>query len=335
MTAATRIDRATSRIAGYRWSHASEARNEPVYPRTYGIATAKGGVGLDHQGIYLGSLVRPGLKRSHGSQRRARQSCPSVLRVVFWLALSRRFRVGRLIPRRRAIAPWETPVCRRRCRSDSANGFARSTRKLWSIHLSTCEHPCVGRNRERKQGLSESIVEPIRRASYVALAGEFFVLGELALRGLDGTLTFGHTKEIDILVLNRRTNGMLKLEVKTTHKSVQHSGIFGPSYAWLMDERHAEVAADNLIYCFVLIRERHEGARFFLVPSRDVATYIGWEHPYWQEQSTRRTGQTTRVRTFRIPIGEPLLEQIPPSWADGRWRRFEDHWEIFGALPDW
>src|SRR5262245_63635485 len=31
---------------------------------------------------------------------------------------------------------------------------------------------------------------------YVALAGEFSVLAELALRRLDGTLTLGHTKEI-------------------------------------------------------------------------------------------------------------------------------------------
>jgi hypothetical protein len=187
----------------------------------------------------------------------------------------------------------------------------------------------------RGRGAAKKVFEPVRRSPYVALAGEFFVLGELALRGLDGTLTFGHTKEIDILVLNRRTNGMFKLEVKTTHKAVQQSGIFGPSYAWLMDERHADVSAEKLIYCFVLVSEKPKGARFFLVPSVEVATYVGWEHPYWKEQSTRRTGQSTRVRTFRIPIGEPAREQIPPEWSDGRWRQFEDHWEIFGALPDW
>jgi hypothetical protein len=77
------------------------------------------------------------------------------------------------------------------------------------------------------------MVDPAGRwlPSYVALAGEFFVLAELALRGLDGTLTLGHTKEIDILVLNRTTEQMFRLEVKTTHKAVQHSKIFGSNLA--------------------------------------------------------------------------------------------------------
>lgn len=110
-----------------------------------------------------------------------------------------------------------------------------------------------------------------RLPSYVALAGEFFVLAELALRGLDATLTLGHTKEIDVLVLNRVTEQMFRVEVKTTHKAVQHSKIFGSSYAWLMDERHADVVAENLIYCFTLVGERPERCRFFLVPSFDVA----------------------------------------------------------------
>src|SRR5213593_1284204 len=37
-------------------------------------------------------------------QRNARHICPSVFKVVFWLAFSNRVRVGRLIPRRLAIA---------------------------------------------------------------------------------------------------------------------------------------------------------------------------------------------------------------------------------------
>jgi hypothetical protein len=70
-----------------------------------------------------------GRKRSPGSQRRARQSRLSVLSVVFWLALSSRFSVGRLMPSRRAMATCESPSCRRRCRSDSAKRVGRSTEK--------------------------------------------------------------------------------------------------------------------------------------------------------------------------------------------------------------
>src|SRR6266853_1959300 len=174
---------------------------------------------------------------------------------------------------------------------------------------------------------------PKLSTSHIALAGEFFVLGELALRGLDGTLTLGHTKEIDILVLNRTTGRMFRLEVKTTHKFVQHSRIFGSSYAWLMDERHADLAAEDLIYCFTLVGEKPERCRFFLVPSSDVAAYVQWEHPFWKEQSTRRTGKVTRMRMFRVPAGEPNERELPPAWSDGRWRRFEDHWDIFDRQP--
>lgn len=73
----------------------------------------------------------------------------------------------------------------------------------------------------------------------------------------------------------------------------------------LMDERHGNLRAENLIDCFALVGEMPERCRFFLVPSGDVATYIKWEHRHWKKYSTRRTGRVTSVRTFRIPIGKP------------------------------
>jgi hypothetical protein len=164
----------------------------------------------------------------------------------------------------------------------------------------------------------------------VSLAGEYFVLGELALRGLDGALTLGHTKEIDIFVLNRRTGVNFKVEVKTTHRGVQQSGLFGPSYAWLMDKRHEKLETAELVYCFVSL-EGSEARRFFLVPSKDVATYVSWEHEYWKVHSTRRTGKVTPVRTFRIPVKILKAGTIPTSWNGGRWESFEDNWEIFGG----
>ncbi len=34
----------------------------------------------------------------------------------------------------------------------------------------------------------------------ISLAGEFFTLGQLALRGFDANMTLGHTKSVDILL---------------------------------------------------------------------------------------------------------------------------------------
>lgn len=175
-----------------------------------------------------------------------------------------------------------------------------------------------------------------RLANYTALAGEFYILAELALQGLDGTLTLGHTKEIDVLVRNRETKQTFQLEVKTTAKGVQRSEIFGLHYGWLMHERHGHVSNDNLLYAFVLLEEgnkKKRKPRFFFVPSGDVAAYIRWEYRTWRRHSTRQTGKLSSMREFRIPIGDVSRKKLPPFWRDGRWQRYEDNWRIFGRSP--
>jgi hypothetical protein len=167
-----------------------------------------------------------------------------------------------------------------------------------------------------------------RPTNYLSLAGEFFVLGELARRRLDGTMTLGHAKEIDILVLNRVTARTFKVEVKTSQRPINRSTIFGPCHTWLMDERHGHLADPELVYAFVLLDRTEPRARMFLVPAADVAAYVAWEHKHWRRHSVRQTGKTTRMRVFRIPTGDDRCK-TPPSWRDGRWRDWEDNWAIF------
>lgn len=169
---------------------------------------------------------------------------------------------------------------------------------------------------------------------YVSLAGEFFVLAELALRRLDGTLTLGHAKEIDILALNRVTGQTFKLEVKTTSKGVRGSSAFGASYAWLMHQKHGGIAEGDLVYCFVALRPG-ERPEFFLVPSADVAEYVRWEFEHAKLHKIRPTGKISPMRMFRLPSAEVPRSNLPPSWRDGRWRRWRDNWEILGPIaPD-
>jgi hypothetical protein len=66
-------------------------------------------------------------------------------------------------------------------------------------------------------------------------------------------MTLGHTKEIDVLVLNRATARTFKVEVKTSERPMNRSSIFGPCHTWLMDERHANLSDSDLIYAFVLL----------------------------------------------------------------------------------
>jgi hypothetical protein len=198
--------------------------------------------------------------------------------------------------------------------------------------------------RHHKENAAAGEPEPVREdilggpSNYVALAGEFFVLGELALRRLDGTLTLGHSKEVDILVLNRRTGRTFKAEVKTTEGRVRGSKLFGPHYSWLMSEKHSRIKDDDLVYCFVLLSPGAGGLvahRIFLVSAIEVATYVAWNHTYWEDQprGNRRPSRPSTLRQFRLPVGEGKAV-VPPSWRDGRWRQWEDNWAIFEVAPD-
>src|SRR5512145_2873617 len=94
----------------------------------------------------------------------------------------------------------------------------------------------------------------------ISLAGEFAVLSQLALRGYDANMTLGRTKGVDILVSNPQTGRMLKLEVKTTFRSIRSSGnnsrLLGKSVSsWIMNVKHEEIRDTDLFYCFVNISE--------------------------------------------------------------------------------
>jgi len=185
------------------------------------------------------------------------------------------------------------------------------------------------RRRERK-----ALSQQRRPSHYVALAGEFFVLGELSLRRLDGTLTLGHTKGIDIVVLNPHTGRTFKVEVKTTEGEARGSKLFGEHYSWLMTERHAHIHDQHLVYAFVLLNREPEGSvrpRMFLVPAKDVAAYITWNQKRWKDHPTGRPrGEPSTMRQFRIPVGDPKRGHVPQAWGL-RWPRWENNWAIFGT----
>ena len=183
--------------------------------------------------------------------------------------------------------------------------------------------------RPNKKGLRQ----PRRPSHYVSLAGEFFVLGELALRRLDGTLTLGHTKGIDILVLNPHTKQTFKVEVKTTEGKIRNSRLFGEHYSWLMNERHAHIDDQHLVYAFVLLHRGPDGSvrpRVFLMPSKVVAAYIKWNQKRTEDNPTgRRRGRPSTMRQFRIPAADPRRGNVPRAWQAQRWRQWENNWEIF------
>ena len=153
-----------------------------------------------------------------------------------------------------------------------------------------------------------------------ALAGEFFVLAQLNLRGYDASLTLGNTKGVDIIVMNNETNKGYKVEVKTTTNKPSKSKLFmdwhnnNPCFNWIMSKKNETIIADNLIYCFVHISDIQSMPKFFLVPSKEVAEYVKSQHEYWL--STRKSLKSdSSLRKFRIEVNDP--------------NNYENNWALF------
>ena len=162
-------------------------------------------------------------------------------------------------------------------------------------------------------------------ANSVSLAGEFAVLSQLALRGYDANITLGRTKGVDILVSDPTSARMIRLEVKTNHRSSRSAGgnsrLFGKFVsAWMMGEKHEEMRDPNLFYCFVNISEDTKQFKFYVVPSAVVADYVKTEHALWLDEKESRSRDNV-MRTFRIgtksekyPIPTPTAEEYEDNW---------------------
>ena len=159
----------------------------------------------------------------------------------------------------------------------------------------------------------------------ISLAGEFAVLSQLSLRNYDANMTLGRTKSVDVLVSDPNTGRMLKLEVKTNHRSSRSAGgnsrLFGKFVsAWIMGEKHEEIRDPDLFYCFVNISEDTKHFRFFIVPSEVVMDYDKAQHKLWLHDDKKHARDNT-MRTFCIglknenyPIPTPTDEQYEDNW---------------------
>src|SRR3989344_8254693 len=159
----------------------------------------------------------------------------------------------------------------------------------------------------------------------VALAGEFAVLSQLALRGYDANMTLGHTKGVDILVSDPRTERMFRLEVKTNLKNsrdkLSKSKLMGTSVSdWIMNEKHETIIDSNLFYCFVNISKETNAYRFFIVPSDIVAKYVKESHKFWREADGKHNDGPMRmfrvgVDTEKYNVETPVAERYENNWG--------------------
>jgi len=118
----------------------------------------------------------------------------------------------------------------------------------------------------------------------VALAGEFAVLSQLAIRGFDANMTLGNTKSVDILVSDPETSSMFKIEVKTSMvEKPSHDKLFGTYFSWMMSEKQEHIKDPHLFYCFVTILKPAYTFRFFIVSSERVARFVKESNDFFQQ----------------------------------------------------
>jgi hypothetical protein len=161
---------------------------------------------------------------------------------------------------------------------------------------------------------------PVLSKNSVALAGEFAVLSQLALRGFDANMTLGNTKAVDILAAHPIDGRVLKIEVKTAFGNrPAHSKLFGYHLGWVMGEKHEHIIEPYLFYCFVSIDRLTSLFRFFIVHSSLVAYYVKAQHQYWLRDPSHVDNP---IRQFRIglddedyPVPTPLAKTHENGWA--------------------
>jgi hypothetical protein len=163
----------------------------------------------------------------------------------------------------------------------------------------------------------------------ISIAGEFAVLSQLALRGIDANLTLGNTKSVDIIASDPNTGKMFKLEVKTSYNSKPTiSKLFGSGRTlnWVMGNKHETITDPNLFYCFVNIEKEANFFRFFIIPSRIVARYVREQHQFWLNRSNgeRSRSVENNIRQFRLGIddGDYLIDT--PLAKD-----YENYWNFY------
>jgi len=147
------------------------------------------------------------------------------------------------------------------------------------------------------------------------LAGEYYVLAQLAVRGFVGALTLGTSKGVDILASNPKTGRLFRGEVKTTRAKPRKAKIHGEGnfYTWWMDVKHELDRGKDLVYCFVALQANDRLPRFFVVPSGAVADHLTAEHERWRKSKGPGLVKDNDGRTFRA--SEDNREKWENDWS--------------------
>jgi len=133
----------------------------------------------------------------------------------------------------------------------------------------------------------------------------------------------GNTKSVDILLSNPETGNLARLEVKTKPRN-NFNRIKNKEFGlcineWVMKESYETIKDDNLFYCFVTLLNDSWEAKFYIVPSKVVASYVKRQHELFIKNHPN--SKPTAMRKFRLgfrgekyPITTPFIEDYEDAW---------------------
>lgn len=135
---------------------------------------------------------------------------------------------------------------------------------------------------------------PKLEATLVGVAGEYLVAGELTLRGYIASITLRNSRGIDIIASTVDASTSVSIQVKTNSNG---------KASWILNKKAEEFFSDNHIYIFVALGDLEERPHFYIVPSKDVATYVSTTHSEWLKGSKRDGSprKDSSVRKFDDP----------------------------------
>ncbi len=135
------------------------------------------------------------------------------------------------------------------------------------------------------------------------IAGEYFVAGELSMRGFMASVTLRNNDRIDIhaskLSPGKNVNKIFAIQVKTTQTGKR---------SWPLSEKAETVKASNIFYIFVSLKGLLNRPEYFIVPSTIVAHTIKSVHARWKATPGKKgqQRQVSNIRSFSDKEGKYL-----------------------------
>jgi hypothetical protein len=147
-------------------------------------------------------------------------------------------------------------------------------------------------------------------------AGQFFVAGELCLRGHSAVVTLGNTPNLDILCSNLTGTRFVHIQVKTFRRGANRCIVgkkaekhFSESFFWVLTGLPRRVEPDDRI-------------EFFVIPSSIMSRKIKRQYQKYLTTpgSKGQLRKETSMRTIAIPPRKSIL-----GWSI---EEFRNRWDL-------